>query len=195
MIRRFAFIFLIMLPCRLFRPHNNLEHCLVDFGGGNCFFVSARGKNCRFVKQIFQIRTRESVCCFCNGFKRNARVDRLILRMNLKDCFAPFLVWIINNNLPVKSARAEKRRVENIGAVRCGNHDNSLIRAEAVHFNKQLIKSLLAFIVTAAQACTALAADCVNFVNKNNCRKIFACLLKKVSHAACTNADKHFNKV
>ena len=115
--------------------------------------------------------------------------------MDLQDLFAAANVGKSYINLTVKAAGAQQRGVENIGAVRCRHDDNALIRAEAVHFDEQLVERLLALVVSAAETCAALAADGVDLVDEDDGGGRLFCLLKKVAHAARADADVHFNKV
>ena len=45
-----------------------------------------------------------------------------------------------------------------------GNHNDTLVRTEAVHFDKQLVQRLLTLVMTAAETGSALAADRVNLI-------------------------------
>lgn len=54
-----------------------------------------------------------------------------------------------------------------VGAVRRGNHEDALVRAKPVHFDEQLVKSLLALVVSAAETSAALTADRVDFIDEN----------------------------
>ena len=70
-----------------------------------------------------------------------------------------------------------------------------MIAFKAVHFHQQLVQRLLTLIVAAAQACAALAAHCVNLVDKDDARRVFLGLLKHIAHAACAHAHEHFHKI
>ena len=54
---------------------------------------------------------------------------------------------------------------------------------------------MFAFVVTAAQTGTALPAYGIDFVNKNDTRRVFLRLLEHVAHTACTDADEHFDEI
>ena len=54
---------------------------------------------------------------------------------------------------------------------------------------------MFAFVIAAAQTGTALAADSVDFVNKDDAWRISFGLLKHIAYAACTHADEHFHKI
>ena len=90
--------------------------------------------------------------------------------MNPEDSLTAVYIGIAYNNLTVKSARTHKSRIENIGSVGCGNKDYTLVSTETVHFNKQLVKSLLTLIVAAAKTCASLTTYGVNFINKDDTR-------------------------
>ena len=89
--------------------------------------------------------------------------------MNLEYLLASLYVGVINRDLTVETARTKQRLVQNVGTVGGGNNDDALIYAKAVHFNKQLVKRLFTFVVTAAEACTSLTSYGVNFVDKDDC--------------------------
>ena len=115
--------------------------------------------------------------------------------MNLEYFFPALNIRVVYGYLTVETTRAQKRLVENIGAVCSRHYYNALISAEAIHFNKQLVKSLLALIVTAAETRTALTAYSVNLVNKYNSRSLALCLAEKVAHARSAHAYEHFNEI
>jgi len=115
--------------------------------------------------------------------------------MNPEDSLTAVYIGIAYNNLTVKSARTHKSRIENIGSVGCGNKDYTFICTETVHFNKQLVKSLLTLIVAAAKTCASLATYGVNLINKDDTRRVFLCLIKEVTNTGRTDTDKHLNKV
>ena len=48
--------------------------------------------------------------------------------------------------------------------------------------------------MTATKASATGTPDAVQFVNEDNRRSLFACLLKHLAHSACTHADKHLDE-
>ena len=78
--------------------------------------------------------------------------------MYAEDSLTPFYVRTSHIHLPVETARAQKRRVKDIRAVRCRNDDNAFVNAETVHFHKQLVQRLFALIMPAAKARAAASA-------------------------------------
>ena len=69
------------------------------------------------------------------------------------------------------------------------------IGLEAVHFDQHLVQRLLAFVVAAAQAGAAVAADGVDLVDEDDAGRTLLGLLEHVAHAGRADADKHLDKV
>ena len=115
--------------------------------------------------------------------------------MNLQDAFAPPNVRTIDHHATVKAAGPEERRVQHVGTVGRRDQDDAFVRFEAVHLHQQLIKCLFALIVTAAQSRAAVASHCIDFVDKNDARRIFLALFKQVANTAGADAHKHFHKI
>ena len=115
--------------------------------------------------------------------------------MYFQDFFAPNNVRIGHYHLPVKPAGAQQCRVQHIRAVGGGDENNALIGLKPVHLDKQLVQCLLALVIATAQTGTTMATHRVNLVDENNARRIGFSLLEHVTHAACSNANKHFDKI
>ena len=115
--------------------------------------------------------------------------------MDPQDFFAALHVGQIDRDLAIETARAQQRRIEHIGPVGGRDDDDAFLRVEAVHLDEQRIERLLALVVTAADAVTAMAADGVDFVDENHAGRGFLALLKHVAHAAGADADEHLDKI
>ena len=57
--------------------------------------------------------------------------------------------------VPVEAAGSQQRRIEDVGPVRGGQHDDALRAGEAVHLGQDLVQRLFALVVTAERACAA----------------------------------------
>ncbi len=115
--------------------------------------------------------------------------------MNGQNLLAPGDVGQIYEHLAVEAARAQQRRVEDVGPVGGGNNDDVGLVVEAVHFDQDLVERLLALVVAAAHPRAALAADGVNLVHKDDGRRGLLGLLEQVADAAGANADEHLHKL
>src|SRR4051812_3921650 len=94
----------------------------------------------------------------------------LLFAVNSKDLFALRAIRKIQGNTTIKAAGAKKSGIEHVRAVSSSKDDYFFIRLESVHFDENLIKRLLAFIVSAANAGATTAADRIDFINENNRR-------------------------
>ena len=104
-------------------------------------------------------------------------------------------IRIAHHDLAVEAARTHQGGIKNIRAVGGRDHDDALVGAEAVHFHKQLVERLLPLVMASAEARAALAAHRVDFVDKDDARRILFRLLKQVAHAGGAHAHEHLNKV
>ena len=115
--------------------------------------------------------------------------------MHFDDLFTSLDIRQSDDDLSVKSARSEQRRVQNVRTVGRRQNDDAGILREAVHFNQQLIERLFSFIMTAADARTALAADRIDLIDKDNTRRILFGLVEQVSDSGRTDTDEHFHEI
>src|SRR5579884_3702763 len=58
-----------------------------------------------------------------------------------------------------------------------------------------MVKGLFSFIMSAAHAGTAAAANRIDFINKDNTGGVFLGFGKQVTDTRGTNADEHFNEL
>ena len=121
--------------------------------------------------------------------------ERLALRVHLEDLAAAEAVGPVDDDLAVEAARAQQRRVEDVGPVRRGDEDDVVLHLEAVHLDEQLVQRLLALVVAAAEAGAAMAADRVDLVHEDDARRRLLRLLEQVAHARGADADEHLDEV
>ena len=95
--------------------------------------------------------------------------------------------------MAVEAAGAEESLVEHINAVSGSDNDDARFVFETVHFDKNLVQSLLIFAASTT-AGVALVSDGVDFVNENNGGGVFLGFLEEVAHARGADADEHFGK-
>src|SRR5438874_2019464 len=115
--------------------------------------------------------------------------------MNPENFFAAFDVGEIDGDLAIESARAEQRWIQDIGPVRSRDNDDTFLGIESVHLDQERIKCLLTLIVTAADAVAAVAADRVDFIDKNDAGRAFLALLEHVPDPAGSDTDEHLHEI
>jgi len=71
-----------------------------------------------------------------------------------------------------------------------------LVGSESVHLGKELVERVFALVVAAAEGvATARTADGVDFVDKDDARRLLFSLLEEVAHTAGSDTHKHLDKV
>jgi hypothetical protein len=115
--------------------------------------------------------------------------------VHVQDLLATPDVGQRDHDLPVEAARAQQRRVEHVGTVGGGDHDDALAGLEAVHLDQQLVQRLLALVVAAAEARAALAADRVDLVDEQDAGRMLLGLLEHVANPGSAHADEHLDEV
>ena len=111
--------------------------------------------------------------------------------MYFQNLFTPCDVRPVEHNAPVKTARAEQGRVQNIGAVRGCSDDHVRIGVETIHLDQNLVQRLLPLVVRTTQARTTVTTHGVYLVQKDDTRAVSLRLLKQVTHPGGPHAYKH----
>ena len=115
--------------------------------------------------------------------------------MNLQNLLTATHIRQAHNNLAVKPAWPQQGRVQHVGTVGRGNDNHALVPFKAVHFDQQLVECLLAFVMPAAQSRTAMPTHGVDFINKDDARRVFLGLLKHIPNPRCADPDEHFDEI
>ena len=115
--------------------------------------------------------------------------------MNAENFLAASHIGTRHNHAAVETAGTQQGRIENVRPVGSGDQDHAFVGLEAIHFDEQCVQGLLALVVTAAEACAAMASDRVNFVDEDDARRVLLALLEKIANAAGADADEHFDEI
>jgi len=115
--------------------------------------------------------------------------------VHFQDLFATANIGQRNDHLPVEAARAQQRRIQNVGTVGRRDDDHARLPFEAVHFDEQLVQGLFPFVVATAHPGTALAADGIDLIDKDDAWRMLLRLLEHVPHPGRTDADEHLDEV
>src|SRR6202161_346910 len=155
----------------------------------------ARRQQRRLVDQVRQVRAGEARRLPGERVDVDHLRQRLSARVDLEDLRAPLAVGPVDGDLAVEAAGAQQRRVEDVGAVGRRDHDDVVLRLEAVHLDEQLVERLLALVVTAAKTRATVAPDGVDLVHEDDARAVLLGLLEQVAHARGADADEHLDEV
>src|SRR5260370_8828874 len=96
---------------------------------------------------------------------------------------------------PIESSWAEQSRIQDIGAIGRGDEDDTVVGFKSVHLDEELVEGLLALVVSTAEACAAVTADCVDLIDEDDAGGVLLALLEEVADAGSADADEHLDKV
>ena len=176
-------------------PHHHLVLGRFEIGHGDKAAAKAGGDQRSLVHKVGKIRTREPRRAARNHPQVNVRPRRHFAGMDRQNLLTALDVRVRHMDLAVKTARTQQCRVQHVFAVGGGDDDHTVIRLKPVHLNQKLVQRLLALVIAAAHANATRPAHSVNLVDEHDARRVFLGLLEHVAHAACADADEHFDKV
>src|SRR3990170_3245502 len=90
---------------------------------------------------------------------------------------------------------APQRGVEDVGAVGRRHKNDAFVGLESVHLDQKRVERLLAFVVAAAQAGAALAADRVDLVDEDDAGGVLLALLEQIPDARRADPHEHLDEV
>ena len=114
--------------------------------------------------------------------------------MDPQDLETPGIVRAIDGHLTIEATWAHECCVEYVRSVGGSNDDDAGVPLKTIHLSQELVEGLFAFVITTAKAGTTLASNRIDLVDKDDARSILFRLFEQVAHAACTNANEHFDK-
>ncbi len=121
--------------------------------------------------------------------------ERNLAGVHTQNFFAPANVGTIHHDAPIEAAGAEQCRIKHIRTIRRGHENDALVRLEAVHLDQQLVQSLLALVVSTAEASTTVTSHGVDFVDENDAGSVLLALLEQVTNTACAYAYEHLYEI
>ncbi len=118
------------------RAGDNFVYRFVDVVHYDCGAVVSRGKDSRFIQKVFDVCARETSRQPCKRLKVDVRRKRFVAAVNSENGLSALDVRNVNVNLTIKSARPQKRLIQNVGTVGCSHNDDAFVFLEAVHLNE-----------------------------------------------------------
>mmetsp|Transcript_4005 Transcript_4005/g.6083 ORF Transcript_4005/g.6083 Transcript_4005/m.6083 type:complete len:241 (-) Transcript_4005:551-1273(-) len=152
------------------------------------------GGNSGLVHKILKLSSTESRGTTGDGLKINIRLKGLSTGVDSKDTGTSLEIREVDSDLSVETSRTEKSLVKYIDTICGGNGDNSGVSIETVHLYKELVNSLLTFIVSSGESSTTLTSNGVDLINKDDTRGVLLSLRKDITDTGSSNSDEHLNK-
>ncbi len=115
--------------------------------------------------------------------------------MHLEDLLASADVGQRHDHLPVEAAGSQQCRIQHVGPVGRRDDDHALVALEAVHLDQQLIERLLALVVAAAEAGSAVTPDGIDLIDEDDAGRVLLRLVEHVADARSAHADEHLDEI
>src|SRR2546423_7398058 len=160
---------------------------------GDEFQVTTSGTESSFVDEVSKIGTTHTGSKAGQAFKTDFLVQGSVPGMHSEYSLAAGPVGKRDGDVAVKTTRTQQRFIKDIDPVGSSQHHNSLACIEPIKFDQQLVERLVTFII-ANQAHGTLATHSIDFIDEYDTGGRLARLVEEVTHAAGSNADKHFNE-
>ena len=114
--------------------------------------------------------------------------------MELKDCLPAGKIGELDGDAAVEAARAQQCRVERLGPVRGGKHDDDLVVVKAIHLGQELVQRLLALVVGVDRGVAPLA-DSIDLIDEDDAGSLLVRFLEEVADLCGTTADEHLDEL
>src|SRR5690349_23515440 len=175
--------------------HEDFVLCQLEVVHVDSLAVLASSVQSGLIDHIGQIGSRETWCAACQDREIDIISDGNLARMHAENLFAATNIRTRDHHAAIKTSGTQQRGIEHVRTVGGGYQDHAFVRFKAIHFDEQLVKRLLALVVSTAETSSAMASDRVNFIDEDDARSVLLALLEQVAHAARTNADEHLYEV
>ncbi len=177
------------------RTRSHPVNGLLERGHLDLRLVRPRGQQGALVDHIRQVRAGEPGGSPRDHVQIHVRVERLAPRVHSQDALTAGQVRLGDDDLPVEPARAQQRRVEDVGPVRRRDDDDAALGVEAIELDQQLVQRLLTLVVAATEARTAVPAHGIDLIHEHDGGRVGLGLLEQVANPGGTDADEHLDEV
>ena len=123
-------------PALLFRPGDDLQHGLMEDIHADEGTLFPGGEKSGFVEQVLQISAGEAHGGLGHGVQVHVLGQGLVPGVDPEDFLPALDVGQAHVNLAVKPAGPQQGRVQNVGPVGGGQHDDPLVGGKAVHLHQ-----------------------------------------------------------
>jgi hypothetical protein len=179
---------------RLFFSSDDAFDGLDEIGGRARVPAAAHREQCGLVDQVGQIGADHPGGHGGHRVEVDVGAEPDLLGVHREDRAPTELVRPIDEHVAIEAARAQERRVEDLGAVGRGHDDDAVARIEAVELDEQLVQRLLAVLVRVDPDAAHLAQR-VELVDEDDARRLGLGLAKQVADARRANADEHLDEL
>src|SRR5437764_369885 len=118
---------------------------------------------CSLIHQVCKVRPAHARSQASKAIQLHAIMQWCMTSMHAQNCLTPTPIRQRNGDLPIKSARSQKRRIKYVNAICCCQHNNSVTAIESIKLDKELVERLIT-LSKVSQTNRTLATNCINFI-------------------------------
>lgn len=183
----------IMLSVTFFQFFEACNKILV--GDSVIFFRFLKCLICCLIAHWLQICSAPISCLLCEPVNCFSCYFGLFLcKMKKQNSFTVLEAGKRYLNLQIKATCSDQSRIDHLKSIRRSNHKHVPSRRKPIHFSQYLVESWVSFRIWGIKLVFS-PSKCVNFINENDCWRVFSGLLEKLSHSLCSNPNIHFTKL
>src|SRR5271156_2791245 len=142
--------------------------------------------HCCLIDQIFEVSSRHTTGGPGDQCSINIGSDGYILHVMLQDFDSASNIREVDSNMAIKSAWTSQCLVKGFRIVRGGDEDDTCAWTEAIELGQKLIQGLLR---VGRISSVSLAANCIQFVNKDDTWSLVPGLGEQVANTFCAHAN------
>ena len=153
--------------------------------------VAAGGEDRGLIAEVGQVGSGQPRGLASEQRQVDGHIERLVAGVDLEDPLAADDIGRRDEDLAVKAAGAQQRRVELVEQVGGRDHDDFLVRREAVHLDEQLVERL---VTLAGDVKPAMTAHGVELVDEHDRRRLLARGLEQAADPGGPQAGEHLDE-
>ena len=182
-------------PALLLGAGHDFHRSLLDVLHRDGLAVAAGSQQGRLVDQVLQVGAGKTGGALGDHLEGHIGGQGLFAGVDFQDLLAALDIGQAHIHLAVETAGTQQGFVQDVGAVGGRHDDDAVVGLEAVHLDQQLVQSLLALVVAAAQAGAALAAHGVDLIDEDDAGHGLFGLVEQVADTGRADAHVHLDEV
>ena len=115
--------------------------------------------------------------------------------MDREDRFSTATIRQTHLDAAIKSAGTHQRCIQYIRAVGGSKQDHTGVVCETIHLRQELVQRLFPFVIATTDACTALTAYGIDFINEHDAGRFLLGLPEEIPDTAGTDTHKQLDKL
>ena len=167
--------------------YKHLFHCLEQVLLADIIPALFHRIDSGLIYHIGKIRAYSPAGCKRYGIEIHGIIHENVLGMHPQNFHTALQVWLIHNDLPVKTSGTQQRLIQDFRPVGSTQNQDTSGTVKAIHLRKQLVQCLFPLFIPAAVFGITAPADGINFIDEYNTRRILGSFLKQITYTGSTH--------